>query len=79
MPQIDELIGKSTSFLDLNTEAIYWQIPLVKGAMLRLQFVTICGLFQFFTVLPFGLQGAPATFQMLINCIIQGMQDYAPA
>ena len=41
-------------------------------------FTTPFGLFQF-RVLPFGLQGAPATFQRMMDIILNDTGDYAAA
>lgn len=32
-----------------------------------------------FTVMSFGLHGAPATFQRLMDCVLQGTEDFAAA
>ena len=78
MPQIDELIDRLgqanfISTMDLNRG--YWQVPMAEEAKAKTAFVTPFGLFQF-NVMPFGLQGAPATFQRLMDRVIQGLQDY---
>ena len=41
-------------------------------------FTTPYGLFQF-RVMPFGLQGAPATFQRMMDIILNDAGDYAAA
>jgi hypothetical protein len=40
------------------------------------EFTTPFGLYQS-TVMPFGLQGAPATFQCLVDQITHGLEDHA--
>ncbi|XP_069100681.1 uncharacterized protein [Pleurodeles waltl] len=81
MPRIDELIerlgqAKFLSTLDLTKG--YWQIPLRKGDKEKTAFATPSGLYQF-TVLPFGLHGAPATFQRLMDEILRPFKQYAAA
>ena len=78
MPRIDELIDRLgrayfISTMDLNRG--YWHVPMAEEAEAKTSFVTPFGLFQF-NVMPFGLQGAPATFQRLMDRVIQGLQDY---
>lgn len=41
-------------------------------------FTTSLGLYQF-TVLPFGLHEAPASFQWLIDQVLQGCKEWAAA
>ena len=68
---IDNLGGaKSISTLDLSRG--YWQGPVSKECQPKTAFVTPFGLYQF-TMIPFGLQGAPATFQRLMDRVIQGL------
>ena len=81
MPRIDDLIdnlggAKFISTLDLTRG--YWQVPVSKECQPKTAFVTPFGLYQF-TVMPFGLQGAPATFQRLMDRVIQGLGEYSAA
>ncbi|KAM8939633.1 isocitrate dehydrogenase [NAD] subunit beta, mitochondrial [Pelodytes ibericus] len=76
MPRVDELIEKLAqarflSVLDLTKG--YWQ---TKSAKEKTAFVTPEGLYQY-TVLPFGLHGAPATFQRLMNKLLRPHSGYA--
>ena len=48
---------------------------MAKEAKAETVFVTPFGLLQF-NIIPFGLQGAPSTFQRLMDRVIQGLQDY---
>ena len=81
MPQIDNLIdclgqAKYISTLDLTRG--YWQVPLSENARAKTAFATQSGLYQF-TVMPFGLKGAPATFQRLMDTVLQGLDNFAAA
>ncbi len=50
----------------------YWQVPLSPGTGEKTAFSSTLGLFEF-TVMPFGLQGAPATFQRLMDSVVAGL------
>ena len=81
MPRVDELIdqlgdAKYISTLDLTRG--YWQVPVEKAARHKTAFSTPFGLYQF-NVMPFGLQGAPATFQRLMDKVLQGLQKSSAA
>ena len=54
----------------------YWQVPLSKHAQEISAFVTPDGLYQY-TVMPFGMQTTPATFQRMINLVVSGLEGYA--
>jgi len=78
MPRVDDLIdrvGKSTYISTLDLMCGYWQVPVAEADRPKTTFATPFGLYQFNTM-PFGLQGAPATFQRLMDCVIQGL-DFA--
>lgn len=69
MPRIDDLIdglGNSQFISTLDLTKGYWQVPVALEDRPKTAFVTPFGLFQF-RVMPFGLQGAPATFQRLMD------------
>ena len=81
MPQVDDLIdrlgnAKFISTLDLSRG--YWQVPVSEDARAKTAFTTPYGLFQF-RVMPFGLQGAPATFQRMMDILLGDVGDYAAA
>ena len=61
---VDELIdrvGKANFITTLDLTTGYWQIPMADKDKCKTAFVTPFGSFQF-TVMPFGLSGAPASF-----------------
>jgi len=81
MPRIDEVIDRlgAASFIstmDLNRG--YWQVPLSPESKTKTAFATPFGLYQF-NVMPFGLQGAPATFQRLMDKVVRGMEQFTAA
>ena len=54
----------------------YWQVPLSKRAREICAFVTPSGLYSY-TVMPFALRNAPATFQRLMNKVVCGLEGCA--
>ena len=81
MPRVDELIERLgpvrfVSTLDLTKG--YWQVPLTERAKPKTAFSTPEGLYQY-TVLPFGVHGAPATFQRLMDRVLRPHREYAAA
>ena len=65
-----------TSILDLSRG--YWQVPMSAQSRAKTAFVTSYGLFEF-NVMPFGLQGAPSTFQRMMDQLLRGLEDCAAA
>ncbi|CAM4327748.1 unnamed protein product, partial [Lepidochelys olivacea] len=81
MPRPDELLDKLGGARYLTTMDLtkgYWQVPLDADAWLKSAFITPLGLYEFLT-LPFGLKGAPATFQRLVDQLLRGMESFAVA
>lgn len=72
MPRIDDLIdrlGRAKYISTIDLTKGYWQVPLTEESKSKTTFATPYRLFQF-NVMPFGLQGAPATFQRLMDEVI---------
>lgn len=81
MPRVDEMVerlGKAKFLSTLDLCKGYWQVPLSPRAQELTAFRTPAGLFQF-RVMPFGLHGAAATFQRLMDEVLRGAEDYAAA
>ena len=79
MPKVDELIEPGTRYLTtLDLTKGYWQVPLTRTAREKTAFATPGGLYQY-TVLPFGVHGAPATFQRMMDHLLRPRQAYTAA
>lgn len=81
MPRLEELVervGGARFITTLDLSKGYWQVPLAKEARPYTAFRSPRGLFQF-TKMPFGLQGAPATFQRLMDRVLEGTGAFAGA
>ena len=81
MPRVDDLIdrlGKAKFITTLDLARGYWQVPVREDSRLQTAFTTPYGLFQF-KVMPFGLHGAPATFQRMMDRLLVSESEYAAA
>ncbi|KAJ1177696.1 hypothetical protein NDU88_002948 [Pleurodeles waltl] len=81
IPRVDDVlekIGRAKYMSTLDLTKGYWQIPLFPEDKEKTAFSTQSGLYQF-TVLPFGLHGAPATFQRLMDHLLKPFSKFAAA
>ena len=81
MPRLEDLIerlGNASYITTVDLCKGYWQVPLTKEARPYTAIHTPQGLFQF-VVMPFGLQGAPASFQRLMDIVWAGTDSFAAA
>lgn len=69
--KLDALVG-SQWFCTLDLQSGYWQVEVDKKDREKTAFVTENELYQF-KVMPFGLCNAPATFERLMNKILEGL------
>ena len=75
LPNIQECLSKllgAKFFAKFDLAAGYWQIAMHNGDIERTAFITPQGLFEF-TVMPFGLKTAPATFQRMMDKLFSDM------
>ncbi|XP_063596500.1 uncharacterized protein LOC134773250 [Penaeus indicus] len=79
LPRIDDIIDKvgSSKFISrIDLLKGYYQVPLTDNAKKISALITPTGLYQYRTM-PFGMKGAPATFQRLITNILSGLDRVA--
>ena len=76
LPRIDntlDMLASKQWFSTLDLASGYWQVSLSQEARVKTAFATHSGLFQF-RVMPFGLCNAPATFEKLMDRVLQGLR-----
>ena len=75
LPRVDDSLDQlsnSRYFTTLDLAAGYWQVLVEPKSREKTAFVTHSGLFEF-SVMPFGLKNAPATFQRLMETVLSGL------
>lgn len=81
MPRTDvllSLLGEARFISTLDLTKGYWQVPLRLQDKPNTAYATLKGLFQF-KVMPFGLNGAAATFQRLVDTVFSTCDDFVLA
>ena len=76
LPRIDDLlqdIGKATYFSTIDAKSGYWQILMNEEDKEKTAFTTYEGNYKY-TVMPFGLCNAPATYQRMMDTAFSGLQ-----
>jgi len=76
IPRIDEILdqlGFSRYFTTLDLASGYHQVLVDEKDQMKTAFSTGMGHFEYVRM-PFGLTGAPATFQRIMNSILSGLQ-----
>ena len=74
LPRIDDSLDllSGTRYFSLDLASGYWQVGMSPTAQEKMVFLTHTGHYEF-TVMPFGLCNAPATFQRLMENILAGL------
>ena len=76
LPRVDDILGRLTGaryFTSLDLQKGFWQLPVTKEHREKTAFVTPDGLFEFLCM-PFGLCGAPPSFQRLMDKVLSGLK-----
>ena len=76
LPRIDEnleALGGNMYFCTLDLESGYWQIAMEEDSAEKTAFISSMGLFQF-KVMSFGLCNAPATFERMMDEMLDGLR-----
>ena len=72
MPRIEDIldqVGKANFITTLDLVGGYWQVPVADEDRHKTAFTSLIDLYQF-CVMPFRLNGAPATLQRLMNEVV---------
>lgn len=75
VPGLLQCLGQAQVLSKLDLTKGYWQIPLTPSSQEKTAFAAPQGLFHF-TQMPFGLHRAAATFQRLMDQVLQNHTQY---
>ena len=81
MPRMDDINdkrGKAKDISTLNLTRGYWQVPLEEHSREKTALTTLFGMYEFATI-PFRLQGAPTTFQRMMDQVLCRTEEFAAA
>ena len=79
MPRVEEMLdrlGPAEFISTIDLAKGYYQVPVREEDQDKTAFVSPFGKYRF-TRMPFGLKGAPTTFQRLMDGILDGLQDHS--
>lgn len=75
LPRIDDALDALNGtkfFSSMDLMSGYWQVEMEPESREHTAFITYGGLYEFL-VLPFGLTGAPSTYQRLMECVLRNL------
>lgn len=81
MPRIEDMIDDLSSAKYISTIDLtkgYWQVPVEPDSRAKTSFILPFGKFEYLTM-PFGLAGAPAVFQRLMDSLLSDLSGHVAA
>ena len=75
LPRVDDALDAlhgTRYFSSMDLMSGYWQVEMEAASREHTAFITYGGLYEFLVV-PFGLTGAPSTFERLMECVLRNL------